>query len=157
MRPRRVSLVLGAGGARGYAHIGAIAELTERGYEIVAVAGSSMGALVGGLYAAGKLDEFAEWALGLSRRDVLRLVDVSVAGPGLARAERVMSTIRELVGDARIEDLAVPFTAVGTDLFDHREVWFQRGRWTSRSGPRSHCRGSSRRWCSMDGCSLTAD
>ena len=72
-------------------------ELTKRGHEVVAAAGSSIRALGGGFYAAGKLDEFAEWALGLSRRDVLRLVDVSVAGPGLARAERVMRTIRELV------------------------------------------------------------
>lgn len=128
MRPnRRVSLVLGGGGARGYAHIGVIEELAARGYDIVAVAGSSMGALVGGLYAADKLDDFAEWALTLDRRGVLRLVDVSVKGPGLARAERVMDRIRELVGKQRIEELAVPFTAVATDLADHREVWFQRG------------------------------
>lgn len=93
---RRVSLVLGAGGARGYAHIGAIEELTARGYEIVAVAGASMGALVGGLHAAGRLQEFAEWAVGLSRGDVLRLVDVAVRAPGLARAERVMREIRGL-------------------------------------------------------------
>lgn len=124
---RRVSLVLGSGGARGYAHIGAVQVLRERGYEIVAVAGSSMGALVGGIFAAGKLDEFAEWALGLSRRDVMQMVDVRLTGPGVMRAERVLQRVRELVGDQRIEDLPLPFTAVATDLLARREVWLQNG------------------------------
>ena len=124
---RRVSLVLGSGGARGYAHIGAIQVLRERGYEIVAVAGSSMGALVGGIFAAGKLDEFSQWALGLSRRDVAKMVDVRLTGPGVMRAERVLQTVRELVGDQRIEDLPLPFTAVATDLLARREVWLQNG------------------------------
>ena len=123
----RVALVLGAGGARGYAHIGAIEVLAERSYEVVAVAGCSMGALVGGIFSAGKLDELSDWALGLSQREVLRLVDVSVSGPGVMRAERVLAKIRELVGQERIENLAVPFTAVATDLLGRRQVWFQRG------------------------------
>ncbi len=125
---RRVSIVLGAGGARGYAHIGAIAVLAERGYEVVAVAGCSMGALVGGIFAAGELDGFAKWALGLHQRDVARLVDVaSPTEPGVVRARRVVDRVRELVGERRIEDLALPFTAVATDLLARREVWFQRG------------------------------
>jgi NTE family protein len=123
----RVSLALGAGGARGYAHIGAIQELEDRGIEIAGVAGSSMGALVGGIYAAGKLREFTEWALGLNQRDVLRLLDVSLTASGVIRAERVVARVHELVGDVLIEDLAVPFTAVATDLLARREVWFQRG------------------------------
>jgi NTE family protein len=75
MEGKRVALALGSGGARGYAHIGVISELRDRGYEIVGIAGSSMGALVGGLHAAGALDQFAEWAKTLSQGAVLRLLD----------------------------------------------------------------------------------
>ena len=80
--PRRIALVLGSGGARGYAHIGAIQVIKERGYEIAGIAGTSMGAVIGGLEAAGKLDEYAEWVLGLGPRDVLRLMDASPFGAG---------------------------------------------------------------------------
>jgi NTE family protein len=125
--PTRVCLALGSGGARGYAHIGAIEVLEERGLEVVSVAGSSMGALVGGLHAAGRLDEYTEWALGLGQLDVLRLLDLSLSAPGAIRAERVLARVRELLGDARVEDLPIPFTAVATDLLARREVWFQRG------------------------------
>lgn len=129
MRPlNRVTLALGAGGARGYAHIGAIQALQGRGIEIVGIAGSSMGALVAGVHAAGKLDEFAQWAVSLSQRDVLRLLDVSFTAPGLIRAERVLDRVREILGDVLIEDLPVPLTAVATDLLARREVWIQRGR-----------------------------
>jgi NTE family protein len=125
--PRRVALALGSGGARGYAHIGVIRVLEERGFEIAGVAGSSMGAVVGGVWAAGKLEDFAGWALSLTRSDVLRLLDVSFRAPGAMRAERVLARVRELVGDELIEDLAAPFTAVATDLLARREVWLQRG------------------------------
>jgi len=123
----RVALALGSGGARGYAHIGAIQVLEERGAEIVAVAGASMGALVGGLYAAGKLHEYREWITGLTQFDMLRLLDPSVSAPGVIRAEKIFARVHELVGDAQIEDLPVTFTAVATDLFARKEVWFQRG------------------------------
>ncbi len=126
-RPTTVSLVLGSGGARGYAHIGAIRELEQRGFQVAAIAGSSMGALVGGLYAAGKLEAFADWALTLRRVDILRLLDVSLLSPGVIRAERIMDRVRELVGDTAIEDLPVPFTAVATELDAGHEVWLQRG------------------------------
>ncbi|MDL9938250.1 patatin-like phospholipase family protein [Gordonia sp. ABSL1-1] len=127
-RPTRVALALGSGGARGYAHIGVIGELEARGYETVAVAGSSMGALVGGLYCAGKLDEFSDWVTGLTQRDVVRLMDVSLSkSGGLIGAERVLARVRDILGDTRIEDLPVPFTAVATDLTVGRAVWFQRG------------------------------
>jgi NTE family protein len=125
--PRRIALALGSGGARGYAHIGAIQVLEERGYEIVAVAGSSMGALVGGLHAAGRLDEYADWSVGLSQLDVVRLLDLSLSGPGAIRAEKVVARVRELLDGALIEDLGIPYTAVATDLAARRAVWFQKG------------------------------
>ena len=124
---RRVALALGSGGARGYAHIGTIQVLEERGYEIVAVAGTSMGAVIGGLYAAGRLDTYVAWVSSLSQRDVWRLLDPAVNGPGAIRAERVMGRVAEILDGALIEDLAIPFTAVATDLDLRREVWFQRG------------------------------
>ncbi len=124
---RRVALALGSGGARGYAHIGAIQVLHERNCEIVTVAGSSMGALIGGLHAAGKLDEFTEWALTLTQRDVLRLLDVAVSAPGAIRAEKIFARVTDLLGDTAIEDLVIPYTAVATDLLARRPVWFQRG------------------------------
>lgn len=123
----RVALALGSGGARGYAHIGVIEVLEERGYEIVSIAGSSMGALVGGLHAAGRLDAYTRWAQGLTQRDVLRLLDPSPSAPGVIRAEKIMARVRELLDGALIEDLPVPFTAVATDLLARKEVWFQEG------------------------------
>ncbi|MDH3005199.1 MULTISPECIES: patatin-like phospholipase family protein [Gordonia] len=126
-RPSRVALALGSGGARGYAHIGVIAELEARGFEIVTVAGSSMGALVGGLYCAGKLDDYVDWTSGLSQLDVVRLLDVSLTKPGVIGAERILTRVREILGDTAIEDLPIPFTAIATDLSAGRAVWFQRG------------------------------
>lgn len=123
----RVALALGSGGARGYAHIGAIRELESRGHEVVGVSGASMGAVVGSLLAAGKLDEFEEWVRGLAQRDVLRLLDVSFAGGGAIRANKIMGVIGAMLDDVRIEDLAIPYTAVATDLRARREVWFTRG------------------------------
>lgn len=124
----RTALALGSGGARGYAHIGVIGELEDQGFEIVGIAGTSMGALVGGLYAAGKLDEYTEWARSLTQREVIRLLDPTLRGPGVLRAEKVFAKVSELTGDLAIEDLAIPFTAVATDLTSRKEVWFQRGR-----------------------------
>ena len=125
--PRRVALALGSGGARGYAHIGVIQVLKERGFEITGVAGSSMGALIGAVWAAGKLEEYEDWVRGLTRGDVLRMLDVSLRAPGAMRAEKVLAHVRDLVGDKMIENLPVPFTAVATDLISRREVWLQRG------------------------------
>jgi NTE family protein len=124
---RRVALVLGSGGARGYAHIGVIEELRARNYEIVGISGSSMGALVGGLQAAGKLDEYSEWAKSLTQRAVLRLLDPSLTAPGVLRAEKILDAVREVLGEVCIEDLPVPYTAVTTDLIAGRSVWLQRG------------------------------
>jgi NTE family protein len=127
MLAMRVALSLGSGGARGYAHIGVINELRDRGHEIVGIAGSSMGALVGGLEAAGKLDEFAVWASSLTQRAVLRLLDPSITSAGVLRAEKILDAVREIVGEAVIEELAIPYTAVTTDLIAGKSVWLQRG------------------------------
>lgn len=124
----RVALALGSGGARGYVHIGVIQVLQERDYEIAAIAGTSMGAVVGGVAAAGRLDEFAEWATTLNQRDVVRLLDIKLKSfAGGFRAEKVVTKLRELTDDPDIEDLLIPFTAVATDLHARREVWFQKG------------------------------
>lgn len=124
---KRVALVLGSGGARGYAHIGVIDELESRGYEVVAIAGCSMGAVIGGVYAAGELEGYREWVTQLDYFDVLRLVDVTWSPMGAMRASKVMSKLESLLGKLSIEDLAIPFTSVATDLLRQREVWFQSG------------------------------
>jgi NTE family protein len=125
-RPR-VALALGSGGARGYAHIGVIDELHDRGYQIVGIAGSSMGALVGGLQAAERLDEFADWARSLTQRAILRLLDPSITAAGVLRAEKILDAVREILGAATIEQLPIPYTAVATDLLAGKSVWLQRG------------------------------
>ena len=124
---KRVAVALGSGGARGYAHIGALEVLAERGHEIVTIAGTSMGALVGSFAASGRMEVLKEWALSLSQRDLLRLVDPSLGGPGVVRAERIINRIGDMLADSQIEDFPIPFTAVATDLDARREVWFQRG------------------------------
>ncbi|UTW13285.1 patatin-like phospholipase family protein [Marinobacterium rhizophilum] len=121
-----VSLALGSGGARGYAHIGVIEELLRRGYHIKAIAGSSMGALVGGMYAAGALESYRDWVKSLKRIDILRLMDVTFSR-GAIRGDRVFARLRELAGDPDIESLPLSFTAVATDLSHQKEVWFQKG------------------------------
>ena len=123
----KVALVLGSGGARGYAHIGVIEALEARGFEIISIAGCSMGALIAGIYAAGKLPEYREWVCNLDYLDVLKLVDVTWSPMGAMRANKVMSKLEELVGDMLIEDLPIPVTTVATDLIRQREVWFQNG------------------------------
>lgn len=127
MPGKRVALALGSGGARGYAHIGVIDELNDRGYEVVGIAGSSMGALVGGLQAAGKLDDFAEWAKSLTQRAILRLLDPKITAAGVLRAEKILDAVRDILGEVTIEELPIPYTAVSTDLLSGRSVWLQRG------------------------------
>lgn len=123
-----VALVLGSGGARGLAHIGVIrALLDDGGYRIHSITGSSIGALIGGLYAAGKLDAYTDWVCGLSRSDVWALMDFSFTRRGLIEGERLMKKLADLVGDARIETLPLPFTAVASDIRRRREVWLNEG------------------------------
>lgn len=127
MMSMRIALALGSGGARGYAHIGVINELHERGHEIVGIAGSSMGALVGGLEAAGKLDQYVRWATALTQGAVLRLLDPSITSAGVLRAEKILEAVREILGAVTIEELPVPYTSVATDLITGKSVWMQRG------------------------------
>ena len=124
---KTVSLVLGSGGARGHAHIGVIEELLSRNYKIIAIAGCSMGALVGGIYAAGKLRQYEEWATSRSYIDILRLVDLSFDTFGMIRGDKVFAIIQDLVGPHLIQDLPISYTAVATDLTNQKEVWFQEG------------------------------
>ena len=123
-----ISLALGGGGARGLAHIGVIQWLTENGYDIRSIAGSSMGALVGGIYATGKLGIYAEWVLALERIRVVRLFDLAFGRAGLFKGDRIMGTLRGLIGEFAIEDLPVSFTAVATDLESGEEVWLREGK-----------------------------
>ena len=124
---KTVSLVLGSGGARGLAHIGIIDELTREGFEIKSIAGSSMGALIGGIYAMGRLDVYTRWVTGLERRDVIRLLDLTLGQSGLIKGDRIISVLRSLIGDANIENLPIRFTAVATDVEEEKEVWFNHG------------------------------
>lgn len=124
---KTVALALGSGGARGYTHIGVIDALEARGYEIVAISGCSMGAVVGGFYCAGKLDEYRDWVCSLKYLDVLKLLDISLLTSSMIRGDRIFSVVSEMLAGQLIEDLPIPFTAVATDLSAQKEVWFQRG------------------------------
>jgi len=122
-----VSLVLGSGGARGLAHIGIIQWLQEHNYDIRSVAGSSMGAVVGGIFAAGKLAAYTQWVKALSKADVLLLLDFSFSRAGLFKGERIIGQLKELIGEYNIEDLPISFTAVATDVVAGKEVWLNQG------------------------------
>jgi len=125
---KTISLVLGSGGARGYAHIGIIEEVLSRGYEIKAIAGTSMGALIGGAYASGTLETYKEWILGLKYFDIIRLLDLSFTSlGGLLAGDRIIKVLTDMLGNQNIEDLPIPYTAVATDLDARKEIWFQDG------------------------------
>lgn len=127
MSDKTVSLVLGSGGARGLAHIGIIQWLEEKGYDIQSIAGSSIGALVGGIYAAGELETYTNWVKALRQVDVLRLLDFSFGTGGLLKREKIVETLKDLVGDREIEELGVSFTAVASSVEDDKEVWLNHG------------------------------
>jgi NTE family protein len=122
-----VALVLSSGGARGLAHIGAIEELEANGYHISSIAGCSMGALIGGVYAAGKLNEFREWMKTIDRKKMLELTDFSLSLNHLVKGKRIIEAIMEFVPDVAIEDLPIPYCAVATDLKAGKEVVFCKG------------------------------
>lgn len=126
-RKPKIALVLGSGGARGLAHIGVIEELLSRGYDITSVAGTSMGALVGGIYAAGKLSDFKDWVLGIDKFKMFQLLDFSFRLDGMVKGQRIISTLKEMVPDLSIESLSIPFTAISTDMAAEREVVFDCG------------------------------
>ena len=124
---QKVALVLGSGGARGTAHIGVIRELIKEGYEISSISGTSMGALVGGIYATGKLDEYESWLCSLSKMDVFNLVDFTLSTKGIIKADKVLKEIQKFIPDRNIEDLPIKFAAVATDLNHKKEVVITEG------------------------------
>lgn len=124
---KSISLVLGSGGARGYAHIGVIKALEEAGYHIKGIAGCSMGAMVGGFYASGKLAEFEQWARSLTYLQCLKLVDISFLSDGAIRGDKVFKILADMLEDIQIQDLTIPYTAIATDLSHQKEVWFNSG------------------------------
>ena len=123
-----VALVLSSGGPRGFAYIGAIEELEKRGYNITSVTGCSIGSLVGGVYAAGGLDEFKDWLFNLDNSKLLSLLDVSISKSYLVKGDKVISAIKNVVPDVRIENLRIPYRAVATDLYTGEEVVFKEGK-----------------------------
>jgi NTE family protein len=123
-----VSLVLGSGGARGLAHIGVIHWLEENGFKIESISGCSIGAVIGGVYAAGKLDDFEDWAQAITKVDIVTLLDVSWKTNGLVKGEKIINSLTELVGDVMIEDLPIKYTAVASDIINEKEVWMNSGR-----------------------------
>ena len=126
MKPK-VTLVLSGGGARGIAHIGVIEELERKGYEIASVTGTSMGSLVGGVYADDAMDPFKEWMISLDKRGVFNLVDFTLSRSGLIKGDKVFNKMKEFIPDKPIEDLRIPFAAVAVDLIKHQEVVFREG------------------------------
>ncbi|MEF2230560.1 MAG: patatin-like phospholipase family protein [Pseudodesulfovibrio sp.] len=124
---KTVSLALGSGGARGLAHIGVIRWLEKHGYAIRSIAGASMGALVGGIHAIGRLDDYESWVRNVTKGDMLALLDVSLGADGLIKGDRIIETLKGLVGERRIEDLDVSFTAVAANITRRKEVWFRQG------------------------------
>ncbi|MGI9543058.1 MAG: patatin-like phospholipase family protein [Cyclobacteriaceae bacterium] len=124
---KSIALVLSSGGARGVAQIGVIEELENRGIKINAIAGSSMGALIGGLYAAGKLPIYKEWVCRMTRMDVFDLVDFTFSTQGFIRGDRVFKEMKKLIDDCNIEDLDIPFAAVASNLKNHQEIVFTKG------------------------------
>ena len=126
MKKKTVSLVLGSGGARGMAHIGIIQWLEENDYKIESISGCSMGALIGGFYAAGKLDNYTDWLREIDVLEMLKVIDFRGSG-GLVSGESLMIKMEELVGDPKIEDLPITFTAVAADVQEEKEIWMNEG------------------------------
>ena len=124
---KKVALVLSSGGPRGFSYIGAIEELVSRGYEITSIAGTSIGSLIGGMYAAGKLTEVKDWLFSLGVWKVFSLMDFSISRNHLVNGDKVISALKEIVPDVNIEDLSIPYKAIATDFYTGEEVVFDRG------------------------------
>ena len=120
-------MVLSGGGARGIAHIGVLEELERRGYKIHSVVGTSMGALVGGVYALGKLDEFKKWLFKLDKRKVFSLVDFTFSKQGLVRGDKVLEAMKQFIPDTNIEDLPIGYGAVAVDILKGEERLLDKG------------------------------
>jgi NTE family protein len=124
---QQVSLVLSGGGARGMAHIGVIEELEKQGFEIFSISGTSMGALVGAVYALGKMEEYKKWLFTLDKMKVFKLVDFTLSSQGLIKGDKVLNTMKEFISDANIEDLPIYYAAVAADIINKKEVVFTKG------------------------------
>jgi NTE family protein len=122
-----ISLVLSGGGARGIAHIGVIEELEKQGFNIHAIAGTSMGSLIGGIYAAGKLKVFKEWILNLNKLDVFKLIDFTLIHSGFVKGDKVFNELKEFIPDINIQDLNINYLAIATDLTNRKEIIFSEG------------------------------
>ena len=122
-----VSLVLSSGGARGVAHIGVIEELERQGFEIKSIAGSSMGALVGGIYASGNLQVYREWMCKLDKKAVFNLIDFTLSTNGLVKGNKIIKELKNIVPDEKIEDLPIYFSAIATDIKNKKEIIFDKG------------------------------
>lgn len=127
MKSKNIALVLSGGGARGIAHIGVIEELEKRGYTISSIVGTSMGAMVGGIYALGKMEEFKEWLFTLDKLKVFRLVDFTLSKQGLIKGDKVFQAMQQFIPDKNIEDLKIPYQAIATDIKNNEEVVFDKG------------------------------
>lgn len=124
---KTISLVLGSGGARGLVHVGVIRWLIEHGYEIKSISGCSIGALIGGVYAAGKLDEFEEWITSIDQSDMTMLLDFSWQSSGMFKGDKIIDSLRQLIGEVAIDDLSIPYTAVAANVAEEKEVWLKSG------------------------------
>ena len=127
-RKPKIGLAIGAGSARGWAHIGILRELEHAGIKPDVIAGTSIGAIVGGCHAAGKLDEIEEFALGMTKRRLFSLLDFSFSGSGLISGARLKERLDETLGDTRIENLPLRFSAVATEMGSGHEIWLSKGR-----------------------------
>lgn len=127
-KTKDVALVLSSGGPRGFAYIGAIEELEARGYEITSISGCSIGSLVGGVYAAGKLAEFKDWLFSLTNMKVMSLLDISISKRYLVKGDKVINAIKSVVPDVNIENLQIPYAAVASDLYTGEEIVFRKGK-----------------------------
>jgi NTE family protein len=123
----RIGLALGGGAARGWAHIGVLRALNEAGIEPDIIAGTSIGAVVGGCYYAGILDNLEAFARGLTRRRVFGLLDLNFTGSGLISGNRLSKLLATELGDKRIEDLPRRFVCVATELSTGHEIWMSHG------------------------------
>ena len=124
---KTVSLALGSGGARGLAHIGVIEVLRDEGFLIERIAGSSIGACVGGIYCAGKLDVFRDWIVKINKRETFRLMDFTMSTKGVLKGQKVLSHLKTILGEIRIEDFDIAFTAIATDVNSKEEIWMSNG------------------------------
>ena len=124
----KIGLALGGGSARGWAHIGVINELERIGIVPDIICGTSIGALVGGIYLAGQLDTLSEWLLQLKRKEIIKYLDLRLLrGGGFVEGSRLIDFFRQQMGDITIEDLPKSFTCVSTDLETGQEIWLQKG------------------------------